>query len=73
MPDELNSTADEGAGLSKRKEKSDLDMAILASRPTEEMLRERDKRNAAAARDLTGLIFGDPPKGYSALDRKGST
>ena len=47
--------------------------AILASRPTEEMLRERDKRNAAAARDLTGSVFGDPPKGYSALDRKGST
>jgi hypothetical protein len=28
------------------------------------------RRNAACARDLTGAICGDPPIGYSALDRK---
>jgi hypothetical protein len=28
------------------------------------------KRNVACHRDLTGAICGDPPLGYSALDRK---
>jgi hypothetical protein len=31
---------------------------------------EQIKRNAAHHRDLTGAICGDPPVGYSALDRK---
>ena len=31
---------------------------------------EQVKRNAAHHRDLTGAICGDPPIGYSALDRK---
>jgi hypothetical protein len=30
------------------------------------------ERNAAYHRDLTGAICGDPPVGYSALDRKRS-
>jgi hypothetical protein len=33
-------------------------------------LEEQIKRNAAHHRDLTGSICGDPPVGYSALDRK---
>ena len=32
---------------------------------------ERDRRrDAADRRDLTATFFGDPPSGYSALDRK---
>jgi hypothetical protein len=31
---------------------------------------ERDRRLAAPPRDLTGLMFGDPPLGFSALDRR---
>ena len=42
--------------------------AVQAGRPTNEMLRERDIRNAAPVRDLTGLLLGDPPVGYAALD-----
>jgi hypothetical protein len=33
-------------------------------------IEEQVKRNAAHHRDLTGAICGDPPIGYSALDRK---
>jgi hypothetical protein len=33
-------------------------------------IEEQIKRNAAHYRDLTGAICGDPPIGYSALDRK---
>ncbi|MDQ2084684.1 hypothetical protein RA307_31270 [Xanthobacteraceae bacterium Astr-EGSB] len=32
-------------------------------------LAERAARQLAPARDLTGLVLGDPPVGYSALDR----
>ena len=28
------------------------------------------ERRAMAARDLTGAFFGDPPRGYSALERR---
>jgi hypothetical protein len=37
---------------------------ILCSRPSEAALRERDRRLA-----LPTSMFGDPPPGYSALDR----
>jgi hypothetical protein len=43
------------------------------ARPTEApmcTLEGQIKRNAAYHRDLTGAICGDPPIGYSALDRK---
>lgn len=40
-------------------------------RPTELMLLRRDRReDASYRRDLTGTLCGDPPPGYSALDRK---
>jgi hypothetical protein len=35
-------------------------------------LAERTARQLAPARDLTALILGDPPVGYSALDRVGA-
>lgn len=36
-------------------------------------LAARDRRNVGyAARDLTGAAMGDPPVGFSALDRRGS-
>lgn len=43
---------------------------ITASRPSEELIAEARRRAAATPRDLTGMFFNDPPKGYSALDRK---
>ena len=41
----------------------------VASRPEEDILRERDIR-LATPRTLTQQLLGDPPPGYSALDRK---
>jgi transposase-like protein len=32
---------------------------------------ERDRRLAAPPRDLTGAMLGDPPVGFSALERRG--
>jgi hypothetical protein len=34
------------------------------------VLIDRARRLAASARDLTASICGDPPRGYSALDRR---
>lgn len=34
-----------------------------------EVIEERDRR-MMAERDLTGLLCGDPPKGFSALERR---
>ncbi len=31
---------------------------------------EAAKRSSARPRDLAGMIFGDPPQGYSALERR---
>jgi len=41
----------------------------LIKQPTS-AIEEQIGRNAAHHRDLTGAICGDPPVGYSALDRK---
>ena len=42
-------------------------------RASERAINERDRYNAALhARDLTATLCGDPPPGYSALDRKRS-
>ncbi len=38
-------------------------------RPTPEMVKAQHARNAAAPRDLAAALFGDPPVGYSALER----
>jgi len=35
-----------------------------------EVLLEQAKRLTATARDLAGSVFGDPPRGFSALDRR---
>jgi hypothetical protein len=46
---------------------------VTIARPNEgpaSAIEEQVKRNAAHHRDLTGAICGDPPVGYSALDRK---
>lgn len=37
---------------------------------SEQVLVERDQRYAAPHRSLTAAFFGDPPLGYSALDRR---
>lgn len=39
--------------------------------PTEQAFNELERRNAARHRqDLTASVFGDPPPGYSALDKR---
>lgn len=40
------------------------------TRPTEDMLQERDRRSAMMPRDITAALFGDPLPGYSALERR---
>lgn len=40
-----------------------------SSRPTPEMIEEAQQRYLAP-RSLTSSFFGDPPKGWSALDRR---
>jgi hypothetical protein len=41
-----------------------------ATKVPEGVREEAAKRHMACPRDLTGMIFGDPPKGYSALERR---
>ncbi len=36
----------------------------------ESVLVEQARRLTASARDLAGAVFGDPPRGFSALDRR---
>ena len=40
----------------------------IISRPTPEMIADRDRREAMPHRDLTGALLGDPPVGLSALE-----
>jgi hypothetical protein len=51
------------------KARVNVSIARLIEGPTS-AIEEQVKRNAAHHRDLTGAICGDPPLGYSALDRK---
>jgi|SRR5687768_1318685 len=48
------------------------DSTISSSRPASELIEEAQQR-ALAPRSLTAEFFGDPPKGWSALDRRQST
>lgn len=43
---------------------------VAASRPSNEVLAERNQRAALMPRDLTAAFFGDPLPGYSALERR---
>src|SRR4051794_9132676 len=44
---------------------------VITLRVPDRALAERDGRNEASqTRTLTQIIFGDPPPGYSALDKK---
>lgn len=45
---------------------------VASVRPTQEMIHEAQRR-ADAPRSLTASFFNDPPKGYSALDRRQGT
>lgn len=47
-----------------------LELVNTLDRPSIEQFIDRDIRMALPARDLTGLILGDPPVGRSALDKK---
>jgi len=44
----------------------------LGSRPSDEVIAEAQRRAAAVPRDLTGMLLGDPPVGFSMLDRRQS-
>ena len=41
----------------------------IASRPSDELIAEA-RRRADAPRSLSAMLLGDPPRGFSALDRK---
>lgn len=41
-----------------------------AVQPSSECLLERDRRRYASPRDLTAALMGDPPVGFSALERR---
>lgn len=43
------------------------------SRPSDALIRERDRRAAAPSHDLVGALMGDPPIGFSALDKRART
>lgn len=43
---------------------------ITEHRPTAAQIEDAIRRAMMPARDLTGLILGDPPVGRSALDEK---
>lgn len=45
-------------------------MHVVIHRPTQDMLHQREVRRAVPL-TLTQSICGDPPPGYSALDRRG--
>lgn len=50
--------------------RSKTELQILANRPPSDVLREHAERCQAPVRDLTAAYFGDPPVGYSALERR---
>jgi hypothetical protein len=43
-------------------------ISLFASRVPVDVLVNREERFAAGPRDLTGAFFGDPPRGFSALE-----
>lgn len=45
------------------------DMVTVVRRAPDDVLADREARYAAP-RDLTGAFFGDPPQGFSALERR---
>jgi hypothetical protein len=56
----------------KDERKANTPYACVSSgpRPTSDLIELRDQRYAAPMRDLTALYMGDPPVGYSALERR---
>ena len=59
--------------LGQRKRRVDGRTPTAQLRAPDPVFEARERRMLASARrDLTGLIFGDPPPGYSALDEKRS-
>jgi hypothetical protein len=43
---------------------------IISTRPTSDLLAERDAKSAIPPRDLTAAFCGDPKPGFSALERR---
>lgn len=41
-----------------------------AHKPSEKLIADRDYRLSLPPRDLTAALLGDPPPGYSALERR---
>ncbi len=46
------------------------EMVRKEGRPSEASIEDRERRHAAGPRDLTGAFFGDPNRGFSALEGK---
>lgn len=46
------------------------DVVIAGPKPTESAVANQKERFSARHRDLAGAIFGDPPIGFSALDKR---
>lgn len=44
--------------------------SVTVSKAPDNLIRDRDYRANLAPRDLTAAYFGDPPVGYSALDKR---
>jgi hypothetical protein len=42
----------------------------VSTRPSDDLIKDRDARQSLRPRDLTAAFFGDPPVGYSALERR---
>ena len=69
MDDEQRQAEHDRINAYRRKEGSPYRKVNVANRPTNDILDERD-RYLSAPRTLSQRLLGDPPPGYSALDRK---
>lgn len=47
-----------------------IEQVQVSARPSDEQIRQRDTRMAMPHRDLTAILCGDPPLGFSALDAR---
>ena len=70
MDDEQRQARHDRINAWRRRDGGDSSRKVnVANRPTNDILAERD-RYLSAPRTLSQLLLGDPPPGYSALDRK---
>jgi hypothetical protein len=58
------------AGMHQKPGGGDRSIYAATAHIPPEVLDERERRAAALPRDLTGALQGDPPRGFSELDRR---